>query len=151
MFQFQHRYAISCALFSSGSILICDSFMSCRHFLLCLYGTVAIGLILAGRLKELRVVYILTGNIDPQVISILRLSCFFYWFWDFYSYLNFAAYYGIENSFWDLAPHVVQVCIFFYYLLIVMYFYFCSISYFPASWYLRVNNIRWDFLNMFER
>ncbi|KEH24538.1 DHHC-type zinc finger protein [Medicago truncatula] len=49
------------------------------HFLLCMYGTVLIGLILAGRLKELKVVYILT------------------------------VYYGIENSFWDLAPHVVQV------------------------------------------
>ncbi|KAK7258764.1 hypothetical protein RIF29_24349 [Crotalaria pallida] len=48
------------------------------HFLLCLYGTVAIGLILAGRLKELKVIHILT------------------------------VYYGIENSFWDLAPHVVQ-------------------------------------------
>ncbi|KAJ0079713.1 hypothetical protein Patl1_22715 [Pistacia atlantica] len=48
------------------------------HFLLCLYGTIAIGLVLAGRLKELRVVYILT------------------------------VYYGIENSFYSLAPHVVQ-------------------------------------------
>ncbi|KAK4282840.1 hypothetical protein QN277_014168 [Acacia crassicarpa] len=48
------------------------------HFLLCLYGTVAIGLVLAGRLKELRVVYILT------------------------------VYYGIENSFLGLAPHVAQ-------------------------------------------
>ncbi|XP_019440525.1 PREDICTED: probable protein S-acyltransferase 17 [Lupinus angustifolius] len=48
------------------------------HFLLCLYGTVAIALILAGRLKELKVVYILT------------------------------VYYGIEKTLWDLAPHVVQ-------------------------------------------
>ncbi|XP_076923813.1 putative protein S-acyltransferase 17 [Bidens hawaiensis] len=48
------------------------------HFFLCVYGTVAIGLVLAGRLKELEVVYILT------------------------------AYYGIENSFRSLAPHVVQ-------------------------------------------
>ncbi|XP_054804998.1 probable protein S-acyltransferase 17 [Prosopis cineraria] len=48
------------------------------HFLLCLYGVVAIGLVLAGRVKELRVVYILT------------------------------VYYGIENSFLGLAPHVVQ-------------------------------------------
>ncbi|KAL1350588.1 hypothetical protein HN51_014625 [Arachis hypogaea] len=48
------------------------------HFLLCMYGTVAIGLVLAGRLKELKVVYILT------------------------------VYYGVENSFLDLAPHVVQ-------------------------------------------
>ncbi|ESW19089.1 hypothetical protein PHAVU_006G096000 [Phaseolus vulgaris] len=48
------------------------------HFLICLYGTVAIGLVLAGRLRELRVVDILT------------------------------VYYGIENSFLDLAPNVVQ-------------------------------------------
>ncbi|KAI9186216.1 hypothetical protein LWI28_014954 [Acer negundo] len=48
------------------------------HFFLCLYGTVALGLILAGRLKELKVVYILT------------------------------VYYGIENSFRSLTPHVVQ-------------------------------------------
>ncbi|XP_044498650.1 probable protein S-acyltransferase 17 [Mangifera indica] len=48
------------------------------HFLLCLYGTIVIGLVLAGRLKELRVVYILT------------------------------VYYGIDNSFYSLAPHVVQ-------------------------------------------
>ncbi|KAL8231866.1 hypothetical protein R6Q57_001644 [Mikania cordata] len=48
------------------------------HFFLCVYGTIAIGLVLAGRLKELEVVYILT------------------------------AYYGIENSFRSLAPHVVQ-------------------------------------------
>ncbi|KAJ9180178.1 hypothetical protein P3X46_008455 [Hevea brasiliensis] len=48
------------------------------HFLLCVYGTIALGLVLAGRLKELRVIYILT------------------------------VYYGIENSFRSLAPHVVQ-------------------------------------------
>ncbi|GJT01392.1 gypsy type transposase [Tanacetum coccineum] len=48
------------------------------HFFLCVYGTVAIGLVLADRLKELEVVYILT------------------------------AYYGIDNSFRSLAPHVVQ-------------------------------------------
>ncbi|KAG8649703.1 probable protein S-acyltransferase 17 isoform X2 [Manihot esculenta] len=48
------------------------------HFLLCIYGTIALGLVLAGRLKELRVIYILT------------------------------VYYGIENSFRSLAPHVVQ-------------------------------------------
>ncbi|KAE9459071.1 hypothetical protein C3L33_09021, partial [Rhododendron williamsianum] len=48
------------------------------HFLLCIYGTVAIGLILAGQVKEFKVIYILK------------------------------VYYGIENSFWSLAPHVVQ-------------------------------------------
>ncbi|GMH13188.1 hypothetical protein Nepgr_015029 [Nepenthes gracilis] len=48
------------------------------HFLLCIYGTVAIGLVLAGRFKELKVRYILT------------------------------VYYGVQNSFLGLAPHVVQ-------------------------------------------
>ncbi|XP_015875261.3 probable protein S-acyltransferase 17 isoform X1 [Ziziphus jujuba] len=48
------------------------------HFLICVYGTVAIVLVLVGRAKELRVIYILT------------------------------VYYGIENSFFSLAPHVVQ-------------------------------------------
>ncbi|CAN1348030.1 Probable protein S-acyltransferase 17 [Linum perenne] len=48
------------------------------HFVLCVYGTVAIGLILAGRLKELRIVHVLT------------------------------VYYGIENTYRDLFPHVVQ-------------------------------------------
>ncbi|GLT95050.1 hypothetical protein SLE2022_127550 [Rubroshorea leprosula] len=48
------------------------------HFLLCLYGTAAIALLLAGQLRELRVIYILT------------------------------VYYGVENSFHSLAPHVVQ-------------------------------------------
>ncbi|KAK7284309.1 hypothetical protein RJT34_19054 [Clitoria ternatea] len=48
------------------------------HFLICVYGTVAIGLILAGRLKDFKVIDILT------------------------------VYYGIQNSFMDLAPHVVQ-------------------------------------------
>ncbi|GFZ02918.1 DHHC-type zinc finger family protein [Actinidia rufa] len=49
------------------------------HFLLCIYGTVAIGLILAGQVKELKVIYILT------------------------------VYYGMENSFRSLTPHVVQL------------------------------------------
>ncbi|KAG7576058.1 Palmitoyltransferase DHHC domain [Arabidopsis thaliana x Arabidopsis arenosa] len=48
------------------------------HFLLCLYGTVAIGFILAGRVKELRVVHILT------------------------------VYYGVDKSFRSLAPRVLQ-------------------------------------------
>uniref|UniRef100_A0A0V0IF23 S-acyltransferase n=1 Tax=Solanum chacoense TaxID=4108 RepID=A0A0V0IF23_SOLCH len=46
------------------------------HFLLCIYGAVAIALVLAGRLKELRVIDILT------------------------------VYYGFEKSFSSLAPHV---------------------------------------------
>ncbi|KAL1214877.1 putative protein S-acyltransferase 17 [Cardamine amara subsp. amara] len=48
------------------------------HFLLCLYGTIAIGFILAGRVKDLRIVHVLT------------------------------MYYGIENSFRGLAPRVLQ-------------------------------------------
>lgn len=48
------------------------------HFLLCLYGTVVLGLVLAGRAKDLQIVYVLT------------------------------AYYGVESSFFSLAPHVVQ-------------------------------------------
>lgn len=43
-----------------------------------MYGTVAIGLILAGQVREFKVIYVLKG------------------------------YYGIENSFWSLAPHVIQ-------------------------------------------
>ncbi|XP_027162466.1 probable protein S-acyltransferase 17 [Coffea eugenioides] len=48
------------------------------HFLLCVYGVIAILFLLAGRLKELQVIHILT------------------------------VYYGIANSFRSLAPHVVQ-------------------------------------------
>ncbi|RWR76597.1 S-acyltransferase 17 [Cinnamomum micranthum f. kanehirae] len=48
------------------------------HFFLCLYGTVFLGLVLAGELKNRKVIYILT------------------------------VYYGIENSFSGLFPHVVQ-------------------------------------------
>ncbi|KAF3454395.1 hypothetical protein FNV43_RR04842 [Rhamnella rubrinervis] len=48
------------------------------HFLICAYGTVALVLVLVGRAKELRVTYILT------------------------------VYYGVESSFFDLAPHVVR-------------------------------------------
>ncbi|CAA0842126.1 Probable protein S-acyltransferase 17 [Striga hermonthica] len=48
------------------------------HLLLCIYGIVALGLLLAGRVKEQQIIHILT------------------------------AYYGIENSFRKLAPLVVQ-------------------------------------------
>ncbi|RID64452.1 hypothetical protein BRARA_E03389 [Brassica rapa] len=48
------------------------------HFLLCLYGAIAIGFVLAGRVKELRVVHILT------------------------------VYYGVDNSFRSLASRVLQ-------------------------------------------
>uniref|UniRef100_A0A0D9Z7Q9 S-acyltransferase n=1 Tax=Oryza glumipatula TaxID=40148 RepID=A0A0D9Z7Q9_9ORYZ len=48
------------------------------HFLICLYGAVILGFILAGELKERKVVYILT------------------------------VYYGIDNSFSGLFPHVAQ-------------------------------------------
>lgn len=47
-------------LFSS----YCDlSIMSpYRHFLICLYGAVVLGLILAGQLRERKIIYILTGK-----------------------------------------------------------------------------------------
>ncbi|XP_039146285.1 probable protein S-acyltransferase 17 [Dioscorea cayenensis subsp. rotundata] len=48
------------------------------HFLLCLYGTIILGLIVVGQMKERRIVYILT------------------------------VYYGVENSYSGLFPHVVQ-------------------------------------------
>lgn len=48
------------------------------HFLLCAYGAFILGLIVAGELKDKKVVYILT------------------------------VYYGIENSFSGLFPHVAQ-------------------------------------------
>ncbi|KAL7133202.1 hypothetical protein ABFS83_12G124300 [Erythranthe nasuta] len=48
------------------------------HFFICMYGIVALALILAGRMKELQVIHILTD------------------------------YYGIENSFRKLAPLVLQ-------------------------------------------
>ncbi|KAK4391816.1 putative protein S-acyltransferase 17 [Sesamum angolense] len=48
------------------------------HFLICIYGLIALALVLAGRMKELQVIHILT------------------------------AYYGIEDSFRKLAPFVVQ-------------------------------------------
>ncbi|KNA04241.1 hypothetical protein SOVF_201490, partial [Spinacia oleracea] len=48
------------------------------HFFLCLYGAVAIIFILASRLKEMKIIYVLT------------------------------VYYGVENSFRGLAPHLAQ-------------------------------------------
>ncbi|THU47468.1 hypothetical protein C4D60_Mb09t15850 [Musa balbisiana] len=48
------------------------------HFLICLYGAVILGLILAGQLKEHNIIYILT------------------------------VYYGVDHSFSRLSPHVVQ-------------------------------------------
>ncbi|XP_020530816.1 probable protein S-acyltransferase 17 isoform X4 [Amborella trichopoda] len=48
------------------------------HFVLCLYGTVVLALILCGQLKDHKVIYILT------------------------------AYYGVEDSLYSLFPHVVQ-------------------------------------------
>lgn len=41
-----------------------------------MYGTVLIGLILAGRLKELKVVYILTGNINLEVNICLKIELY---------------------------------------------------------------------------
>ncbi|XP_021773015.1 probable protein S-acyltransferase 17 [Chenopodium quinoa] len=50
----------------------------CWHFFLCLYGAIAIIFILASRLKEMRIIHILT------------------------------VYYGVENSVRGLAPHLAQ-------------------------------------------
>uniref|UniRef100_A0A1D1Z0A9 S-acyltransferase n=2 Tax=Anthurium amnicola TaxID=1678845 RepID=A0A1D1Z0A9_9ARAE len=54
------------------------------HFFLCLYGTAVLGLILASQMKERKIIYILT------------------------------AYYGIDNSFSKLAPHISQWLVFSY-------------------------------------
>lgn len=48
------------------------------HFLICLYGALILGFILAGEIKERKIIYILT------------------------------VYYGIDNSFSGLFPHVAQ-------------------------------------------
>ncbi|GMI84461.1 hypothetical protein like AT3G04970 [Hibiscus trionum] len=48
------------------------------HFLLCVYGTIAIGLVLAGRVEELQIVHILI------------------------------VYYGVDNSVSSLAPYIAQ-------------------------------------------
>lgn len=48
------------------------------HFFLCLYGVAILGFILAGQLKERKIIHILTG------------------------------FYGLNNSFTSLAPHVIQ-------------------------------------------
>ncbi|KAI5021430.1 hypothetical protein ZWY2020_058160 [Hordeum vulgare] len=56
----------------------CSTCKITRHFLLCLYGAIILGFIVAGELKDKKVVYILT------------------------------VYYGIDNSFSGLFPHVAQ-------------------------------------------
>ncbi|KAK8620238.1 hypothetical protein V6N13_066719 [Hibiscus sabdariffa] len=48
------------------------------HFLLCVYGTIAVGLVLAGRVEELQIVHILI------------------------------VYYGVDNSVSSLAPYIAQ-------------------------------------------
>lgn len=45
-----------------NSLYVNGSLVFCRHFILCLYGAVAIGFILAGRVKELGIVHILTSK-----------------------------------------------------------------------------------------
>lgn len=86
-----------------------DSHKTCliyRHFFLCLYGTVVLGLILAGELKDRKVVYILTGDVVSLFISLIveTLTGLMKVIFPFY-----VVYYGIENSFSGLFPHVVQV------------------------------------------
>nr|XP_029116769.1 probable protein S-acyltransferase 17 [Elaeis guineensis] len=65
--------------YNFAMMLFCGVMMTLdRHFLICLYGAVVLGFILAGELKERRVIYILT------------------------------VYYGVENSFSSLFPYIVQ-------------------------------------------
>ncbi|CAN6970116.1 hypothetical protein IGI04_033300 [Brassica rapa subsp. trilocularis] len=75
------------------------------HFLLCLYGAVAIGFILAGRVKELRIVHILT------------------------------TYYGIKNSFRSLAPRVLQWLVGTYNTQILLLVFFALISLLLAGFF----------------
>jgi len=91
------------------------SLVLCRHFLLCLYGTVAIGFILAGRVKELRVVHILTGThqtclrcVNNHIFLNWFRCCYPFWFliWSFFLFA--AVYYGVDKSFRSLAPRVIQ-------------------------------------------
>ncbi|XP_013612827.1 probable protein S-acyltransferase 17 isoform X2 [Brassica napus] len=76
-----------------------------KHFLLCLYGAVAIGFILAGRVKELRIVHILT------------------------------TYYGIKNSFRSLAPRVLQWLVGTYNTQILLLVFFALISLLLAGFF----------------
>ncbi|KAF3500057.1 hypothetical protein F2Q69_00039767, partial [Brassica cretica] len=75
------------------------------HFLLCLYGAVAIGFILAGRVKELRIVHILT------------------------------TFYGIKNSFRSLAPRVLQWLVGTYNTQILLLVFFALISLLLAGFF----------------
>lgn len=97
-------------LFPVFFIYLNGSSVFCRHFLLCLYGTVVIGLVLAGRLKELKVVDILTGTVCIWYIHVWvyqLLGIYIIYICVCFHFL--AVYYGIENSFQSLAPHVIQV------------------------------------------
>ncbi|KAJ8440140.1 hypothetical protein Cgig2_003465 [Carnegiea gigantea] len=76
-----------------------------RHFLLCVYGAVAISLILASRLKEMKVVHFLT------------------------------AYYGVENSFIGLAPHVSQWLLTFYNMQILLMVFLGVVSLLMAAFF----------------
>lgn len=95
--------------FEAWPLMFHDSHKTCliyRHFFLCLYGTVVLGLILAGELKDRKVVYILTGDVVSLFISLIveTLTGLMKVIFPFY-----VVYYGIENSFSGLFPHVVQV------------------------------------------
>lgn len=69
----------------------------------------AIGLILAGQIKEFKVIDILTGKLSFIPSSYLMIV--FHLNLNNIPFPNFfiAVYYGIENSFRSLSPHVVQV------------------------------------------
>lgn len=57
---------LSTAAYEAMPLMFHHSYNMCffyRHSFLCLYGAVGLGLILAGELKEKRVIYILTGKL----------------------------------------------------------------------------------------
>lgn len=66
-------------------------------------------MILAGRLKELQVIHILTGLIGAILLSFVFLDLCLIAEMNLSLPIGIAAYYGIENSFRKLAPLVLQV------------------------------------------
>ncbi|KAH9296839.1 hypothetical protein KI387_028521, partial [Taxus chinensis] len=75
------------------------------HFFLCLYGVVVLGAILAGEFKERKVYRILT------------------------------VYYGIENSFLSLVPHIVQWLLNFYNTQVLLIIFLAVISLLLAGFF----------------
>uniref|UniRef100_A0A0D6R3C2 S-acyltransferase n=1 Tax=Araucaria cunninghamii TaxID=56994 RepID=A0A0D6R3C2_ARACU len=76
------------------------------HFLLCLYGVIVLCAILAGEFKERKILRILT------------------------------VYYGIENSFLSLAPHIMQWLLNFYNTQVLLIIFLAVISLLLAGFFL---------------